>query len=77
MEKSISTLIHHDVRKLLEKVCDEFPVVPLTQMLLIMQETAEGSDKIVETNTSLMQRILNLINQKIWKLGKRVHDEFP
>jgi len=74
--KSISTLIKQDVRKLIEKVCDEFPEVPLTKMLLIMQEIY-GSKEEEETNTSLMQGILNLINQENRKLAERVHEEFP
>jgi hypothetical protein len=83
--KSISFLINQDVRKLIEKVCDEFPEVPLTKILLILQdfydselpEEEEESIKDCETNTCLMQRILNLINQKIWKIAERVHEEFP
>jgi hypothetical protein len=74
--KSISTLINQDVRKLIEKVCNEFPEVPLTKMLLIIQEIY-GSKEEEETNTSLMQGILNLINQENWKLVERVHEEVP
>ena len=59
MMKSISTMINQDVRKLLEKLCDEFPEVPLTKMQEIygseLSEEEEDIIKDCETNAFLMQ----------------------
>ena len=68
---------------------EEFSEVPVIKMLKVWcelqqicglepSEEKEGKTiKDCEKNTLLIQSILNLINQEIWKFSERVHEEFP
>ena len=89
--QSISIPINQEIRKFVEKVCEEFPEGSCSKMLLIwckLQEIcgflhSEEEEKTVkdcsnhETNTSLMQSISILISQEIRKFAEKVHEEFP
>jgi len=70
-------------------VHEEFSEVPVIKMLKVWcelqqicglepSEEKEGKTiKDCEKNTLLIQSILNLINQEIWKFSESLHEEFP
>jgi hypothetical protein len=89
--QSITTLINQEIRKLTEKLHEEFPHTSSIKMLSILCELQqigglpeEETQKMVVEETlakfekgTLIQSISNLIIQKIWKFAEKVHEEFP
>jgi hypothetical protein len=89
--QSIITLINQELRKLTERMHEEFPHTSSIKMLSIWCELQQIGDmpeeetqkKVVEEtlarleNGTLVQSISNLINQEIRKLTERMHEEFP
>ena len=89
--QSIATLINQEICKLIEKLHEGFPHTSSRKMLSIWCELQqidglpeEEEQKVLDEETlaklekgTLMESILNLISQEIWKFAAKLHEEFP